>query len=177
MKSKLFNLIILIMISAFPLFSYSNEEEIVIEFEGKDLHFYNKDYDDEIILKKDLRLYINDFEITTNEKTSEYLSDFYKRTEFIYDEVENLKDDGIDIGLDGGALGISAIAGVFKMLLPDYDSDDFERDIEIEAEKIESKAKVLEKRGQRLEKAVNRLENDLEKLKEIIPELNELKWL
>ena len=158
-------------------FAFGRDGDILVDFKGTDLIIEHEDYDDEIIIDADYQIYINDDKITLDSKCELLSKSCYERVDKIKKTADKIEDDGISLGVKGGALGVSAVAGVFKMLLPGYDSDDFERDIEDEAEKIEREAEKIEKRAHLLEKEIKKFKNEFLELSEINKDLNSLEWL
>jgi len=97
----------------------------------------------------------------------------------IYDIIEFAKEIGLEgakIGLEGAKLGVSAVAKVFKLLSPYYDSEDLEEEMEEEAEELEIEAEKLEELADVLEKQVDELNDLREEMREEIPELKRVDW-
>ena len=145
------------------------DDKVIIEYDG--------DYHDKVVIDDDYELFINRRHIETNANQKVLLTDFYQQVVVIKREAKRIGWEGAKIGVEGAKLGLYAVGCVFKLLSPNYDSDDLERDVEFEAEKIEKKAEELEKQAEIIEKMVEDLDDMAYELKEEIPELQKLKWL
>jgi len=151
-------------------------DDVSIDFEDGNLILTNDEYDSEIRISEKYELYIDDKFIPTNDKQQELLKDYYQTSYIVYKQAMKIGLEGAKIGVKGARLGISAIGKLLLLLSPSYDTDDFERDIEQEAEKIEMQARKLEKKADRLERKAKRLESLAEEMREAVPELEELGW-
>ena len=103
-------------------------------------------------------------------------AEYYELATSALDKVEDIGEAGVKVGLKGAELGIKAATGVFKILLPGYTADDFERDMEKEAEKVERKAEVIEEMADGLEIMLDNLETLHDDLRDEIKELNRTDW-
>jgi len=65
---------------------------------------------------------------------------------------------------------------VLALLFLDFDEDDFEMEIEREAEELEEMAEELEERAEVIEDMAEDLEDMHDDLSRKIPELRELRW-
>ena len=121
-------------------------------------------------------LFVNDDKIEIDEEQKEFLIMFHKLVSKVYDEAIDLGLEGAKIGVKGASLGLKVFPGLLKMMFTSYDSDDFERDMEAEAEKLEKVAEELEEVAEELEYKTIKIEKYYFSLKDIIPELEKYKW-
>ena len=141
---------------------------IVLEHEGRDI--------ETVEITEDYELYVNGDKIELNEHQQELVAEFYESVMDIIDYAKALGWEGARIGAEGAKLGLQAVGGLFKVVFTSYDTDDFERDIEREAEKIEAKAEQLEKKAERIEVMAEDLADLAQEMDEEIPQLDELGW-
>ena len=135
----------------------------------------NGDYD-KVEITEDGELYINGHLIDTDDKQKEILIEYHDRLAELIDYAEEIGHDGVKIGASGAKIGVMTIANLFKLLSSNYDTDDFEAEIEAEAEQIEHEAELLEEKAEELEKMAEKLEDLHSDLKDQIEELEELHW-
>jgi hypothetical protein len=153
------------------------KDHIAIAVDHDDILIYDKnDEDERVEITGDNRLYVKDKLIRTDADQQALTQDYHDRVIHIQREVKKIALEGAKIGVDGAKIGLKAVAGVFKLILPDYDSDDLDRDMDRESQKIDAKANKLEARAEDVESSVTELERLHFKMKEEIPELNELEW-
>jgi len=124
----------------------------------------------------DSTLVINGEEVKLNERQKALVGEFHVSCMDIYESAKKIGWEGAKIGVDGAKLGFQAIGCVFKLLSPDYDSDDMERELEREAAKIEAKADILEMKADRIEEMANELEDLTRDMRRAIPEIDALDW-
>ena len=155
-------------------YDYS-DSDLSIDFEGSTL-VIECDYDDYDVVEinADYVLYVNDEEIELDEEEQKLVREFYDESREIQRTVKKIAAEGARIGLKGAKLGLKAIGGLFKAALTSYTTDDLERDIEWEAEKIEEDAEVLERHARKIEKRVDLLEDIGIELTDRIPELQDI---
>ncbi|MBU0984807.1 MAG: YggN family protein [candidate division Zixibacteria bacterium] len=127
-------------------------------------------------ITSDYDLYIGGKKIVTNDRQEELLAQFYGLTMDVRVQAMEIGKEGAKIGLEGAKLGLSAIGRVFKLLSSNYDTDDLEREMERDAEKLELKAEKLEEKADQIEELVDELEYIADDLRAEIPELRELNW-
>jgi len=135
-----------------------------------------EDYDDIVEIDEDYQLFINGREIKTDSKEKRLLRNYYHQFEDITEYAMEIGAEGARIGVKGASLGLKAVANLVKLVLEDYDSDDLERDMEKEADKIEKAAKRLEKKAEKLEDVAEDFKRTHRKLRRSIDELDELEW-
>lgn len=122
-------------------------------------------------ITNDYRLFVDGRLVETNDEQKELLKDFHGLTTDMHREAREIGIEGVKIGADGAKIGIGAIAGLFKLLSPHYDSDDLERELEAKAAKIEAKADRLEAKADKIEQMADKLESLESELRRSIPEI------
>jgi hypothetical protein len=139
--------------------------------------------DDDVILKPrhrrhpkvritgDYRLYVDGDLVETNDEQKELLRDFHGLAMDMHREACKIGIEGAKIGAAGAKIGVDAIAGLFKLLSPHYDSDDLERELEAKADKIEARANELEAKADKIEQMADELEDLESELRDKIPEI------
>jgi len=151
-------------------------DHVDLRFDDGSLIFHDQLGDEEVEITSDNELYINGDHIETTPKQKEILAEYHDAVSEIVDQAMVIGYEGVKVGAHGAALGLKAVGRVFKMLSPEYDSDDLERDMERDAAKIEKRAEELEKKAEKIEKKADRLEVLSDKLCDEIPELEKLRW-
>lgn len=127
-------------------------------------------------ITQDYELYVNDSRVDLNEDQQELVVAYYDLGMEIIDYAKELGWEGAKIGASGAKLGLKAIGSIFKLIFTGYDTDDLERDLERDAEKIEARAERLEKRAEKIEDMAYELEDLAWEMNREIPELDELDW-
>lgn len=135
--------------------------------------------DDEMIvaemeITEDHELYIDGRKIGTTPQQKKLLVEYRELVLSIEMDAKKIGLEGAKIGVAGAKLGLVAIGRVFKMFVSSYDSDDLERDMEYDAEKIEARAEKLEQRAELIERMADDLEELHWELEEEIPEVRAL---
>ncbi len=130
----------------------------------------------EVRITENYGLYVNGKQIQTNDRQKRLLEEFYNSAIELKKYAAVIGAKGAAIGIEGAKIGLSAIGGVFKLILPGYDSDDLERDMERKTRGIEYKASLLEKEAETLEHIAYEIEDLADELKDEIPELDKLRW-
>lgn len=151
-------------------------DEISVNVNDDEITLYNEFTDDEVIITRKYELIVNDQQIELSPEQKEQVRLFHGQTLKVIDELVNIGLEGGKIGIAGAGLGIKAVAGVFRLLLPGYDEDDLEADMDREADKLEKKAEVLEKRADKLEDIAADAEETFNAMLQDIPALAELNW-
>lgn len=178
-------LLMIVTLLAGGLFAYGNDRHIDFnsidcngrnyEFEDDCIYIYNDDYHrDYIKITEDLELYINGREIETNYFDRRILDEYYDGLREIREMAKELGYDGAKLGLKGAVVGIKAVAKIPMIILGK--SDEFEKSIEQETEKIEREAEEIEERGEEIEKMADEVDDCEYKLKKRIEELDDLGW-
>jgi hypothetical protein len=119
----------------------------------------------------DYRLYVDGELVKTNDEQKELLREFHGLTMEMHREAREIGIEGAKIGLAGAKIGVDAIAGLFKLLSPHYDSDDLERELEAKAAGIEANADRLEAKAEKIEQMADKLEDLESELRHSIPEI------
>lgn len=152
------------------------KDDVYIHIKHDDIIIENEDKKEEVIISPEGELFVNGDKIRTSRKEKELLIEYNELACAAFEGAKEIGEEGVKIGMKGVELGIKAATGVFKILLPGYTSDDFEKDMEKAAEKIEQKAEKLEEKADKLEKMLDHLEDIHDDLRESIRELDELGW-
>jgi len=121
-------------------------------------------------------LYIDDERINLDPDQQALVKEFHVQSVEIVDFAKVIGLEGAKIGVEGAKLGAKAVGSLFKLLLPGYDTDDYENEIEHEAEKIEAKAEILEDKAEVIEEMVDELDDLARDMRSEIPELRKLRW-
>ena len=127
-------------------------------------------------ITEEYELYVDGQHIKTDKDQKKLLGDYYELVVGFEDAIIDIGKEGARIGFRGAVLGLKAVGGVFRLLSPHYDSDDLERDIEREAEKIEVRAEKLERQAEKIEDMVDELDDIAWELTREIPVLDDLGW-
>ncbi len=151
-------------------------DNINIDFDDDNLTVTNEDEETSFKIDKKYELYINDKHIKTTPEQRKLTKEMYKSIDLIVEEAKDIGWDGAKIGVEGAKLGFQTILCVFKLLSPDYDSDDLEAEIEQKSKKIEKKAAKIELRANNIEDMARELEDISDRMREKIPELKRLSW-
>lgn len=158
-----------------PQITYRDHTAISVDH--GDVLIYDKNNEDDLVeITEDNKLYVQDKLIRTNPDQQALTQEYRERMIHIKREVDKIAYEGAKIGLDGAKIGLKAVVGVFRLILPDYDSEDLKRDMNEESSKIEAKAKILEARANVVDSSVVELEKLHYKLRDKIPELKKLDW-
>lgn len=131
---------------------------------------------DEVRITESYKLYVNGERVDVDDDQKELLRDYYHQAIDVHEEAMIIGKEGAKIGVEGAKIGAHAVAGVVKLLLLDFDEDEFEESIEWEAEKLEERAEKLEERAEVLEEMAEDLEDMHDDLRREIPELRKLRW-
>ncbi len=149
------------------IYMYEKHDDIIIE---------NEDFDEEVVISSEGELFINGDKVRVPRKERELLKEYHELATATFDEAADLAEEGVKVGLQGVELGIKAATGVFKILLPGYTAEDYERDVEKEAEKVEKTAEKLEDKAEGMEKMIDHIEDIHQELRDRVAELDELGW-
>jgi len=125
-------------------------------------------------IDEDYGLYVNGAEADLDRGDRSLVRRYHRRMEKVHRMIREIAADGAEIGVEGAKIGLMAIAGLARLVLDDYDSDDLEREIDDDAGDIERLAGRLERKAERLEEEVEELEKLHEKLGRSVRELREL---
>ncbi len=145
-----------------------------LDIDGGDVYLYpNRHHRDEIRITDDYRLFVNGHEIDLDDEDRELVEEIHNLVLDIEKQAYSIGKEGAKLGAAGAKIGIQAVAGVFKLLRFDYDSDDLEKEMEIKAEKLEAQAERLEEQAEELEYMADELETLADRLERDIPELRD----
>jgi hypothetical protein len=131
---------------------------------------------DVIEITDEYDLYINHRYVKTDAEQDKLLKEFHYIASRMGREAKKIALEGAKIGVCGAGVGLKAVARVAKLILPTYGTEDLERDMEREAERLEIRAERLEVKAECLEDKADRLDDIREVLSDEIPELEELDW-
>lgn len=155
----------------------SIDDEIVIRKQGRSIVIEcEEEPSDFVEITRHYELFINNSQVETDEHQDVLIREYYDVGMEVFEEVKEIGWEGARIGLSGVGIGVKAIVGVARMLLPDYSSEDFENDMEQAGEDIELRAEALEERGEWIDEQLDTLESVHNQLLEAMPELQNLDW-
>jgi hypothetical protein len=151
-------------------------DDVSIEFDDGIIIIECDDEDGLIEITEDYELFIDGDEIELDRDEKKLVKAYYRNFEEILEMAEDLGIEGARLGVKGAKLGLKAVANVIKLILEDYDSDDLEREMEREADKIEKEAEKLEEMAEKLEDIADDFERTHRKMRKNIDELDDLGW-
>jgi len=157
---------------------HASIEGMNLDIEDNDLIFTPADEDEEgeVKITEEHQLYVDGHLIKLDPKQEELIGQYHDQMMALLESAKKIGLEGAKIGVEGAALGVKAVANVFRLLSPDYDTDDLEREMEKEASKIEAKASRLEKKADVIEDQAEELEDIHDEMTHQIPELADLDW-
>ena len=139
-------------------------------------HEYFRGEIDVVEITDDYQLIINDEAVELTPDQKEMVKEFHVRSMEVVDMAKQLGWKGAKIGVEGAKLGLRAVACLFKLMLPDYDTDDYEEEIEREAESIEDQAELLEEDAEEIESMIDDLRELAYDMRDKIPAVDDLGW-
>jgi hypothetical protein len=152
-------------------------DKFEINVEDNDIVFTSKEEPaEEVIFTSENGLIINGEKIPLNQREKQRVRLYREQTFLIIDKACDIGIQGGKLGAQGAMIGLEALAGVFKMIDDDYDSEDLERELEARAEELELEAEKLEHEAEEIEEMAEELEEMQHELKEEIEELDDLHW-
>jgi hypothetical protein len=178
-------LIVFVVLACYPAHSQSYKscthhhcfDDLDFDIDDGSLIITSDDEDSERVeITEDCVLFVNGRRVETNGSQEELLEKYYDQFMGIIECAKEIGVEGAGIGARGAKVGLKAVVGLIKLLHPDYDSDDYDRDIEREVHKIEARAERLERKAKRIEDMVDDFERVHRRLRRKIPELRELDW-
>ena len=145
------------------------------KFEKDWVYIYRID-DDNMYIKitSDKELFINGERINIGFWDKRLLHKYYKNLRKVKRMSQELAQKGSELGLKGGEMALEAILKMPLILLDG--TDEYEQEIEAEADKIEKEADKLEKRGEEIEEIADKVGKYKKKLKAKIEALDALEW-
>jgi hypothetical protein len=130
----------------------------------------------EVEITDSYELYIDDERIPLTPEQQDLVREFHTQSLEIVDYAKVIGIEGAKIGLEGAKLGAKAVGCLFKLILPGYDTDDYEAEIEGDAEEIEAKAEILKEKAEVIEEMADELDDLARDMRRDIPEIRELRW-
>jgi hypothetical protein len=127
-------------------------------------------------ITEDHELFVDDEQVKLNPEQKILVGQFHDECYEMLDYAKDIGIEGAKIGLEGARLGVEAVACVFKLLSPSYDSDDLEDEMEHKASRIEDRASVLEEKAEVIEDMADDLEDLADDMRDKIPALDDLYW-
>jgi hypothetical protein len=153
------------------------DDGVILDIDDGSVFLTHEDYrHDEIEITEDYELIVNGEEVALTESQQELVIEYHDLTYAIIDEALDIGWEGAKLGAEGAKVGLYALANLVKLVRSDYDSDDYERDVERKAAQVERKAAKLEKRASEIEEMADDLEDTLDEMFEDIPALRDLEW-
>ncbi|MBN1894512.1 hypothetical protein JW906_08450 [bacterium] len=152
-------------------------ENIEVYLRNGTVYILDGDFEqNQVKITRDNRLYVNDVSVATDSTGRRLTRAYYDLAAQIMKETKKIGIEGAKMGLRGAGIGAKAVVGVIRMLLPNYNSQDFERDMDEAAAKLEARAKILEEKGGLIDEKIERLKDMHPKMKKRIPALKDLEW-
>jgi hypothetical protein len=139
-------------------------------------HEYYKGDFDVVEITDDYKLIINDEEVELTPDQRELVKEFHVKSMEVVDMAKQLGWKGAKIGVEGAKLGVKAVACLFKLMLSEYDTDDYEAEMEREADAIEEQAELLEEEAEEIEWMVDDLRELAYDMRDKIPAVDNLGW-
>ncbi|MEE8577157.1 MAG: hypothetical protein V3T31_07860 [candidate division Zixibacteria bacterium] len=190
MKVLAVSVLALLLLVGLPVTSDSRDHVrcVSIHHEGH-LNNVSIDIDDGVIIlthdgrrretveiTEDYELYVNDEKIDLDEDQQVLVTEYYELGMDIVACAKRIGWEGAKIGVSGAKLGLNAVGNVFKLIFTNYDTDDFEREMEREAARLEARAEVLEEKAEVIEDMAIELEDIAYDMNREIPQLRALDW-
>ena len=152
-------------------------DNVEVEIEN-DILILTCEYDHDLYVEinPDHELYLSGKRIQLNQYQHNLVGDYYDHFMEIMDRAKEIGMEGAKIGLEGAKIGFIAAKGAMKMLVSEYDHEDFEREIERVSEKLEMRSEEIEEMADDLEEVADEFEELHYTMKSEIDELNDLDW-
>lgn len=155
--------------------SISCLEHIDIDMDDGTLILKPRENDDVVVeITHDYRLYVDGDRIYLNDKQERIVKRYYDLFGELLESAKRVGIEGAKIGLRGAAIGLEALAGLCKLIDDDYDQEDLERELEIEADKLKIKAEELKYQAEELKEVAEELEDIHDEFVEEIPQVRAL---
>ncbi|MBN1163114.1 MAG: hypothetical protein JXB45_00910 [Candidatus Krumholzibacteriota bacterium] len=151
-------------------------DDVSLDFDDGTLVIQSDDYDQTVEINDECDLYIDGRKIETDRDQERLLCRYYEDLEEIIELAKEIGVEGAMLGMGGAKIGLKAVINAAMLILEDYDSEDLEKELEKEAEKLERRAKKLEKKAEKIEDRADDFKKTHRKLRKAIPELKELEW-
>jgi hypothetical protein len=189
MKNRVIILIILLVVVSSLSAAKSNKvvksnyhhsnclDNVEVDIEN-DILILTCEYDNDLYIEitPNHELYISGKHIYLNRNQQQLVGEYYDHFMEILERAKEIGKMGAKIGVEGAKIGLLAARGAIKMLLSDYDQDDFEQEIEEKSEKLEIRSEELEEMADELENVADEFEDLHYTMKSEIDELNDLDW-
>jgi gas vesicle protein len=134
------------------------------------------DEDEVVEITKGHKLFVNGERVEIDREQKKLVSGYYKNMKKLHDLAEEIGAEGAKLGEKGGKIAEVALKNICKLLGDKEDSEEFEAEIEREAEKLEAEAEKLEEKAAVLEDVVEDLEDLHYEMKDAVPALKGLDW-
>lgn len=152
-------------------------DNIKVYLRNGSVYILDGDFDEnQVRITRDNRLYVDDVYVSTDSSGQRLTHTYHELVIQIMRDTKKIGIEGAKMGLRGAGIGAKAVVGVMRMLLPNYDSKDFERDMDAAAAKLEDRAKVLEQKGALIDDKIECLKETHLRMKKRIPALKDLEW-
>ncbi len=145
------------------------------KFKDNYIVIFDKDFHrEEIIITDKNELIINDRHVKIDGKSKKILRKYYNELCYIREEAIDIGLEGAKIGLSGAKLGVKAVLSLPLLLIDGEDK--YEEKIERASEKIEERGEELEYLGEKLGERTDDLEDLEDKLQDRVEELDDIYW-
>ena len=153
MKKAIFILLVGLLLSA-SLYAYDDDRQvhrfsgshkwygsmldnIDVDIDGGDILMIEKGRDrNKVVITKDHQLIINGKKVKLDDDQQKKVIKFHDLTFALIDYAKEVGIEGAKIGVAGAAVGLEAVVKLFKLLDSEYDTEDYEREIEAKADAI-----------------------------------------
>ena len=159
-------------------FHHSNcLDNVVVEIEN-DILILTCEYDRGLYVEitHDHKLFVSGKRVQLNRYQRNLVEEYYDHFMEIMDRAKEIGLEGAKIGIEGAKIGFLAAKGAMKLLVSEYDQEDFEREIERESEKLEIRTEEIEEMVDDMEEVADEFEELHYTMKSDIDELNDLDW-
>ena len=151
------------------------DDDVELNIRDGSIIFTSED-NETVEITDEYELIVNSKAVSLNDSQRRLVEKYYDSFQYIIEEAKEIGLQGAKIGVHAATLGMTAAIGVLRLLSPDYDSEDLDRDLNRKSEKIERVAEKLEKRAEKIERQANKLEDLHASLRDEIDELDDLGW-
>jgi len=137
-----------------------NNQNYII-FEDDNLIVCDRDTDKYLVeITSDNELYIRSEKIHLNRDQKELLQEYYEAQQILFSKRNSIGAKGLHIGMEGVKLAATAVGGVVELALSGFDEDvenEFEQEMETQAEKLEKHAESIEDDAEEFEYQVDQI--------------------
>jgi len=152
-------------------------EDVRIYVRQDAVYLVNADRTERVVIRGDRTLLVNGHPVDLDDDQSRLAGAYHEAAVHVMAETRAIAREGARVGLAGAGIGLKAVTGVFRLILPGYSTEDLERDMERESARIEARAERLEAKADSLDVILEELEGLHDALLDAVPELRELNWL